>query len=258
MMDIRSRKIDENKELLEKLVYAINKAVTEDFPQYVRENMLETNNRNRLAKGDFINDNFRKYVVDDQTHLIPFIRGGWEGRIVVDHKNKITYNVIKHSTLNIVKKKKRMKPHYLSTLLHEENNDCVSGCRQMSLGDYDSKFKVSVVDSEIFDNDYREIFKGAIGKEDGYKHYVLAYTDQNHEITKIELLLLDKEFEVVDKCDLAKYITPDFVSLTNSQNDIMEEKEDEKEEKAKTAAALLKLKPAHGINPVPGIMEDKG
>ena len=57
----RSKSIIDNQMLNRKIVYAINKAITQDAPQDMRENRLETNNRHIFALGDHINDNLRKH-----------------------------------------------------------------------------------------------------------------------------------------------------------------------------------------------------
>ena len=44
MPDNRSKSIIANQVLARKIVYAINKAISEDVPQEIRENHLETNN----------------------------------------------------------------------------------------------------------------------------------------------------------------------------------------------------------------------
>jgi len=92
MPSSRSESIIENQMLNRKIVYAINKAITQDVPQNMRENRLETNNRNRFAAGDYINENLRQHVVKDDVDLIPFNRYAWDGRIIVDRGNKVTYN----------------------------------------------------------------------------------------------------------------------------------------------------------------------
>ena len=48
----RSESIIVNQMLLRKIVYAVNKAITQDVPQDMRDNRLETNNRNIFAAGD--------------------------------------------------------------------------------------------------------------------------------------------------------------------------------------------------------------
>ena len=93
------REIDINENLIRRIVRAIDKAVADDVPQYLRENYKETNNAIPQLRGDFINDNLRLQVVGENIELIAFQRYAWEGRLIVDRVNKITYTVTTQQTL---------------------------------------------------------------------------------------------------------------------------------------------------------------
>lgn len=248
----RSESIIENQMLNRKIVYAINKAISEDVPQLMRENRLETNNRHIFAVGDYINDNLRKHVVKDEVELIAFNRYAWEGRIIVDRANKVTYTISTHQTLRTVITKNRNQPHYLMTLLYAENGDCEGTPKQMSIGDLCPEFKVATFDVEVLEEDYDKIMQGSISRTDGYKHYIVAYTAEHHAIMDIELLLLDKDFAEVDKLDLIEYVTPDFASLTELQYN---GSDDVDEDKIEAKPMLLKLKP--GVKPALRAMEEE-
>ena len=84
MQGNNKKSIIENRILNRKIVYAINKAISDDVPHEIRENHLETNNRHIFAPGDYINENLRKHVVKDEVELLAFNRNGWEGRILID------------------------------------------------------------------------------------------------------------------------------------------------------------------------------
>lgn len=241
MTDIRRVSIVPNELLNKRIVYAINKAITQDIPQEMRENRLETNNRFIYATGDYINENLRRYVVNDEVDLISFNRYAWEGRIIVDKKNKVTYTVSTHRNLNTIITKNRNQPHYLMPILYVENGDCVGTPRQMTLGDVYPSFQMNSFDSEVLEEDYDNIMKGNINKSDGYKHYVVAYTAEHHVVVDVELLLLDKEFAIVDRLSLIEYVTPDFGSMMESQY-IGEDQKKETEQEAKPS--LIKLKPS--------------
>lgn len=77
----------------------------------------ETNNAVGHLRGDYINDNLRKYVIANGIELIPFKRSSWQGRIIVDRNNKITYSITTQNTLNSIPKKERARPHYLQSIL---------------------------------------------------------------------------------------------------------------------------------------------
>ena len=248
----RSESIIVNQMLLRKIVYAVNKAITQDVPQDMRDNRLETNNRNIFAAGDYINENLRQHVVKDDVDLISFNRYAWEGRIIADRANSITYTISTHQTLKTVITKHRNQPHYLMTLLYAENSDCEGSPKQMTLGDISPDFKMDAFDAEVLEEDFDRIMQGSISRTDGYKHYIVAYTAEHHAIMKIELLLLDKDFAVVDQLDLIEYVTPDFASLTESQYEETEELEETEQE---VKPSLLKLRP--GVKPALRAMEEE-
>ncbi len=252
MSDNKSESIIENQMLSRKIVYAINKAITDDVPQAKRENHLETNNRHIFAAGDYINDNLRKHVVKDEVELIAFNRYAWEGRILVDRANKVTYTISTHQTLNTVIRKNRNRPHYLMSILYAENGDCEGTLKQITIGDFISEFKSSF-EAEELEADYDKIMQGSISKSDGYRHYIVVYTADHNEIVEIEMLLLDKDFAEVDKISLTEYVNLDFATLTATQYN--GEELEAAEEEPVTKPVLLKLKP--GVKPALRTMEEE-
>ena len=252
MSDNRAESIIENRILNRKIVYAINKAISDDVPQVIRENHLETNNRHIFAAGDYINDNLRKHVVKDEVELISFNRYAWEGRILVDRANRITYTISTHQTLRTIIRKNRNRPHYLQSILFAENGDCEGTPKQLSIGDLYPEFVGFSFEAEELEEDYDKIMQGSISKTDGYKHYIIAYTSEHHMITDIEMILFDKDFAEVDKLSLMEFVSPDFASLTESEYDgteILSENEEE------SRPLPLKLKP--GVKPALRAMEEE-
>ena len=252
MSDNRAESIIENRLLNRKIVYAINKAISDDVPQVIRENHLETNNRHIFAAGDYINDNLRKHVVKDEVELISFNRYAWEGRILVDRTNRVTYTISTHQTLRTIIRKNRNRPHYLQSILFAENGDCEGKPKQLSIGDLYPDFVVSSFGAEELEEDYDKIMQGSISKTDGYKHYIIAYTSDHHTITDIEMFLLDKDFAEVDKLSLMEFVNPDFASLTESGYDGADNLSENVEE---SRPLPLKLKP--GVKPALRAMEEE-
>lgn len=252
MSDNRTETIVENRALNRKIVYAINKAISDDVPQEIRENRLETNNRHIFAAGDYINENLRRHVVKDEVELLAFNRYAWEGRILIDRANCVTYTISTYQTLRTIIRKNRNRPHYLQSILFAENGDCEGASKQLSMGDLYPDFVSSPFDAEELEEDYDKIMQGSIDKTDGYKHYIIAYTSDRHTISNIEMFLLDKDFVEVDKLSLMEYVNPDFVSLTGHGYDGMEE-QDKNAEEVRTMP--LKLKP--GVKPTLRAMEEE-
>lgn len=197
-----------NEITLRRIVHAVNKAVTDDIPRYLGEHHKETNNAVGLLRGDYINENLRKYVVTNGVELIPFKRSSWQGRIIVDRNDKITYSITTQNTLNSIPKKERTRPHYLQSLLAVENSECKCQYIQQTL------FPIESFDDKTLESDYNEIFASLVNPKEGYIHYVISYEAKNNELLDIKLEILDRNFNVVFEKNIIEYIEPDFAKLT--------------------------------------------
>lgn len=238
--DSKYEKLLKNDKLLRKIVYSIDKAIGEDLSQYLREHHRETNNAIVQLRGDFINDNLRHHVVDENTELIPFQRSGWSGRIIIDRLNRTTYTVTTVSTLSAIpKKKERTKPHYLQSVLAIENKECKGTPKQITL----FECGMTAFDTQFLEQDFNSINQGLINVDENYVHYIIAYKAEHGEIKDIDLKLLDKDFDTVDETSLNEYIKPDFARLTDvgpaEQSNEIEENTDSK----KLVAIKAGLKP---------------
>lgn len=211
MNDCRHKEIIINDTLLRKIVYAIDKAISDDLPQFLQDNHMETCNYIIQLRGDKINDNLRNHVVNEDIELVPFKRCVWSGRILVDRINHITYTITTVPTLDgIPRKKNRRSPHFLQSVLFAENSECKSPNKQMNLYD----FGVIPFDTMELEADYIGITKGLINRDENYCHYIVAYKSEGSELKDVILKLLDKDFGTVDETSLNEYIKPDFSRLT--------------------------------------------
>lgn len=202
-------KYELNEKLLRRMVHSINKAVSYDIPKYLREHHKETNNAVIHLRGDYINDNLRNYAITDEIKLISFKRSSWQGRILVDEKNKITYSITTKNNLKCIPRKKdRQKPHFLQSILAIENSNCEAQYVQQTL------FPIETFDNEILENDYNDIFSNLINPSEGYIHYVISYDSKNSELLDVKLEVLDRSFNVVYEKSLNGFIEPDYANLT--------------------------------------------
>lgn len=213
-----------NANLMRKIVYSVDKAIADDIPQYLRENHKETNNAVIHLRGDCINENLRNLVVGGDIEFVPFKRYVWQGRILVDRNEKITYTITTQKTLRAVPRKHRNKPHFLQTILYMENGGYEAPVKQITLMD------LYPFESEELESDYNSIVEGMIDPTEGYRHYVIAYDVDNSELRDIQLEFLDKDFNTIATASLSEYIKPDFARLTDVEfvdEDLSEETEDE-------------------------------
>ena len=251
-MEINTDKIVLNSVLIREVVYSINAAVTIDVPQELRENRLETNNRIRFSYGDHINENLRNHAVDgEKVELISFNRYAWDGRILADHENRITYTICTELTLKAVARKHGTNPHYLKSILFVENSEYEGVPKQMSLADLYPDFVP--FSQEELEEDYDKIMQGQINKLDGYTHYVIVYKVERSSISSIRLVLLDKDVAEVESVSLMEFIEPDFGALT--QPDFNAGTVAAEEEQPEEKSSLVKVRP--GLKPALRAMEEE-
>lgn len=215
MDDSRNEKIVFNEPLIRRIVYAVHCAVSEEAPKFRQEHHLETNNYAKCLNADLINENLRNHVVNDQICLCPFRRFVWEGRVLIDRENKVTYTVATFATLQAATKKHGKHPYYLQSLLFSENRECEGLPKQIAIADCCENAGGMPFTAEEYETDFDEIFRGTIHRADNYRHYVIAYSVEHFEITDIRLLLLDCDFAEVDSISLMDYVIPDFAMLTD-------------------------------------------
>ncbi|WFF72264.1 DUF5986 family protein [Proteiniclasticum sp. QWL-01] len=198
-----------NNPIIPKIVRSIVKAVTEDVPEYCREQGRETNNAITQMRGDCINDNLRSMVIDPGVvDFVSFRRYIWEGRLIVDRANKTSYSITTKATLRGIPKKQRTSPHFLQSILYAENGGIQAPVKQTTL------FKMSAFDDESLAADFNSIVGDLINPVEGYHHFVVAYEANKVDVTSISLEYLDKDFNVVESTSLNEYIAPNFASLT--------------------------------------------
>ena len=204
--------IETNEELVRRIVRAIDKAIVDDVPEYLREYRKETNNATMQLRGDCINDNLRSLVVGGDIELVPFKRFIWEGRIVVDRSEKISYTITSQATLRAIPKKQRNRPHFLQSILYRQNGGYEAHEKQLILID------CPVFEAEELESDYNSIVAGLVDPAEGYRHYIIAYDAEGRELKDVQLEFLDKDFNTIAKASLNEYIKPDFARLTDVEH----------------------------------------
>ena len=215
-MSNRNKKVCLNESLVRLIVHAIEKGIGSDILDYLSDHRKKTNNALLQMPGDNINTNLDEMVADGENYeILSFNRFVWEGCILIDRENRITYNITSQANLKLIPRKKgRTIPHYLQSLLFVENNECKSPYHQMTFED----FGIVTFDTEALTDDFLSISDGRIDINEDYRHYVIAYTARNREIEDIQILLLDKDFNTVDEQSLMEYVKPDFSKLTTTDN----------------------------------------
>lgn len=205
--------IRRNEKLERMLVWAINKAVSDDIPQLFSEYSLDTHNFLGHFRGDCINTNIRLGATTDDIVILPFRRSGYAGRLVIDRVNKTSYSVTTEQNLHSIPRKKgRRTPHFLQTLLGIENATYESECKQLTL------MPMNLFDEKTLQEDFESIISNLFTPDEGYVHYIIAYTPGKLGLMDVQLLFLDKDFDVIDTHSLNGFIAPDYAELTTPQN----------------------------------------
>lgn len=202
-----------NENLERTLVWAINKAVTDDIPLLFSEHPLDTHNFLGHFCGDCINTNLRLGIASEHITILPFQRSGYAGRLVIDQKEKISYSITTEQNLRSVPRKKgRRTPHFLQTLLGIENSAYESECKQLTL------MPMNLFDEKTLWEDFETIVADLFTPDEGYVHYVITYTPSKFGLLDVQLFFLDKDFDVIASESLNEFIVPDYAELTDSRS----------------------------------------
>ena len=203
---------------LKKITSAIVKSVGIDTKEYILSNNNETNNAIKFIRGDIINTNLRNMVVSETMELHPFHRHSYEGRLLIDHKNKCTYTICTRKTLlSIPKKRDRKVPHYLQSILHIQNDAVNAEYVQLTL--LDDKPYEDFSDDFYFE-DYKEIMGNNFIFDKDYTHIVIAYESEHYRVTYLVAEVLTSNFSIGQSYDMMELIQPDFIDLTaESENE---------------------------------------
>lgn len=239
---------------LGKIGQAIAKAVGPDIRRYKANHELETYNSIRILRGDYINTNLKAMV--DGMELHTFKRSSWDGRLLIDRRNNLTYSICTKQTLeSIPKAKNRHIPHYLQTILHVENADVKPMYEQMMLPGMQAE--TMPFDEDDYRDDYKQVMGEDITFGDHYRHLVITYETKQGEITYISAKLLDPNCDLSQEYSMMDLLKPDYIDLsvdvaekpaTKDARNLVGVKRSlvEKKEKAQTQEPLVSAKREEG------------
>jgi len=236
-------KLEEMMPTLIRIVKAVEKGCGEDIREYLMSSDKATNNAIRLMRSDNINTNLRDSVASETVELRHFHRSAWEGCLLIDRENKVTYTICTKQTLeSIPKKQDRKIPHYLQTILHIQNADVEAPYTQMDLSEFMPELYTQFTDEE-YRKDYENIMDEDLSFDDDYLHLVIVYEAAHLEITSIAMRVLDKDFQTAKEYPLTQLLQPDFADLTR------ETAEPKKQDAHSLVSVKPKLKKAAGEAP---------
>lgn len=236
--DICVKELPSDEIVIRRIVRAIQKTIEEDVPEFCRDNHMETMNSIRYVRGDKVNDNLRNLVVSDDIRLLSFKRHSWDGRMLIDQKSLTSYTITTQQNLQAIPKKRDRKcPHFLQSILAIENGDLKGQYVQQSL------FPMEQFDNEVLEEDYKKIISGVLEPGSGYHHYVITYEFEKNELLDVKMVLMDRNFNLVNEISLNNFIKPDFARLTVEESALSVHTT----ETAASARSLVTIRP--GIRP---------
>lgn len=212
-----------------KIIACLRGALEEDLAQYVEANHLATYNALPFLKGDYINTRLQNEIASEDIEVVPFTRYGWESRLVIDHPNKIAYNVISKSRLSQLMKEAANNnvPHYTLLFAYALNNDLQAPQKQISF------FDKYPFDDDIMVDGYNKLVGGQLQRDSGYRYCVITYEVNSGQLSNCEILMLDKDLDIVTRVELAEFITPEYSTLTRQYANSTESSENQPRVKLK-------------------------
>lgn len=245
MTEIKIEKIDNRvpDSIKYKIIACLRGALEEDLAQYVFANHLATYNALPFLKGDYINTRLQNELANENIEVVPFTRYGWGSRMVIDHSNKMAYNVISKNRLKQLMKEAASNkvPHYTLLFSYALNNDLRAPQKQMSFFD-DYPF-----DDDVMVDGYNKLLGGQLQSGAGYRYCVITYEVSSGQLFDCGIILPDKDLDIVTKIELAEFITPEYATLTRQNTESTEHSDPQprvklKKKLAQESSSLVTLK----------------
>ena len=238
---------------LSKIVQAIAKATGPDIREFMATSDHETDNCIRLLRGDFINTNLRDMVEGMELHS--FKRYSWDGRLLIDRRNNLTYSICTKQTLDAIPKTKdRHIPHYLQTILHIQNTKVKPMYEQMTLPGMGTG--ITVFDEDEYREDYKKVMGDDLALDDNYTHLVVTYEAEHGEITYIAAKLLDPNCNLSKEWSLMDLLKPDYIDLTVNMGE--ESKTNDTHDLIAIKPSLIKAKEKQVQEPLVSAKQQEG
>ena len=205
------------KRMLVKIGKAIEKGACVDIQDYLNDNNTTTRNAVCFVRIDKINTNL-SHIIDPETAIIKvFKRSSWEGVVVIDDESKSIFSIFTEKTIRRVPKNKtRKKPHYSQTFLNTLNKEEIAPIKQTTLVGFESlpEAKFSV---DEYEEDFFSIMNETTKLYSGYRYWVISYEVKNMNLTTLNAVLMDSDFDVVENISILELLKPDFKDLTSTE-----------------------------------------
>lgn len=226
-----------------KIIACLRGALEEDLPLFQESTHLVTHNGARHLKGDFINTRMQNELASDDIEVIAFSRYGYKSRIIIDRSNRIAYNVISKSRMKQLMQEATTKniPHYTLLFAYALNGDLNASQKQLSM------FSGYPFEPAVMAHGYNKLIGGQLQPNSGYRYCVITYEVKSSLLLDCEILMLDRDLDIITSVDLAEYITPEYAMLTQQDGKNSEQHDSQHRVKLKQnftqeASSLVALK----------------
>ena len=232
-----------------KIIACLRGALEEDLPLFQESSHLVTHNGDRHLKGDYINTRMQNEIACDDIEVVAFSRYGSETRIIIDRSNRIAYNVISKSRMTQLMREAITKnvPHYTLLFAYALNSDLKASQKQLSM------FNEYPFNPDVMEHGYNKLLGGQLQPNSGYRYCVITYEVKSGFLLDCEILMLDRDLDIITKVDLADYITPEYALLTQRDSEDLEQHDSQHRVKLKKKftqedSSLVALKEAEKEN----------
>lgn len=206
--------IELNEKIVSQIVRAIQKGIEEDVKNEKKAFPTDWHRADSHLAVDHIYTNARNQLSFGNCDVLKFRRPFWEGCLIVDRENRVTYSMMTESALDTVRKDKLRKgPHYLQAIAYVENHRCIPRFEQPAM----EGWSVNRFDDSFYRRVYSAIADGRIDESDSYCHYVVAYAAQSGSVTSVRMLLLDRNLSIADTLDLSQYLSVGYLEADTTQ-----------------------------------------
>lgn len=167
-----------------------------------------TNNRQHMAKWDFINTSVTNSLLTNDRYLVvPLDRGLFELVMVYDKLNKILYTIMKEQNFNkLISRNSISKAHYMDAML-DANLRYQENPNQISFFDDDALFSEKA-ESQI--QTLAHDIKVMLDTDEILKYITIVVDFTGYTLTKVDAVFCSKWLEVIESDSWNDYIITEY------------------------------------------------
>lgn len=123
-------------------------------------------------------------------------------------------------------------PHYTMIFAYALNAQLEAPNKQLSFFEYP-------FENDVMEQGFNKLVGGQIQRNVGYNYCVITYELNCGQLSSCDILVPDKDLDIVDKISLADYTVPEFSTLTQQDSSVSIESENQNRVKLKKRGQLV-------------------